>query len=95
MEPTGPDTTLLYLIPHSYYKYGYMGVCKMQRCSSLFRFSIERVTEIAGEVQHSSNLCASSSTNYRTVLMGVLVSGTHSKSTTEIAGDLHRGAAQF
>jgi len=27
--------------------------------------------------------------------MGVVVSGTHFKSTTEIAGDLHRGAAQF
>ena len=38
-------------------------------------------------VLHSSNLCACSSTNYRTVWMGVVVSGTNSKSTTEIAGD--------
>jgi len=46
-------------------------------------------------VLHSSNLCACSSTNYRTVWMGVVVSGTHFKSTTEIAGDLHRGTAQL
>ena len=44
VEPIGPDMTLLYLIPHSYYKNGCMGLCKMQRCSSLFRFSIERVS---------------------------------------------------
>ena len=44
MEPIGPDMTLLYLLPYSYYINGYMGVCKMRRCSSLFRFSIERVS---------------------------------------------------
>ena len=47
VEPIGPDMTLLYLIPHSYYKNGCMGLCKMQRCSSLFRFSIERVNAYA------------------------------------------------
>jgi len=35
VEPIGPDTTLLYLIPRSYYKNGYMGVCKMQRCGGV------------------------------------------------------------
>jgi len=43
-------------------------------------------------VLHSSNLCACFSTNYRTVLMGVVVSGTHSKSTTEIAGEVQHSS---
>jgi len=47
VEPIGPDTTLLYLLPYSYYINGYMGVFKMRRCSSLFRFSIERVSAYA------------------------------------------------
>ena len=47
VEPIGPDTTLLYLLPYSYYMNGYIGVLKMQMCSSLFRFSIERVSAYA------------------------------------------------
>jgi len=44
VEPIGPDTILLYLLSYSYYMNCYMGVCKMLRCSSLFRFSIEWVS---------------------------------------------------
>jgi len=47
MEPIDPDTTLLYLLPYSYYMNGYIWVCKMRRCSSLFRFSIEKVISYA------------------------------------------------
>jgi len=44
VEPIGPDTILLYLLSYSYYMNCYMGVCKMLRCFSLFRFSIEWVS---------------------------------------------------
>jgi len=47
VQPIGPDTTLLYLLPYSYYINDYTGVFKMRRCSSLFRFSIERVSAYA------------------------------------------------